>query len=83
MHEPFHTLRRVDLPLPQNGMDKAVSQAVPVLHAVVAARHRVTSHQRMIDDLLVVAVVGSAGLMANCPLVASDSVSADGLNEVP
>lgn len=43
-------------------MHEAASQAVSLVHAVVLAGHRVTGHQRMIDRLSVVAVVGGAGL---------------------
>jgi hypothetical protein len=43
---------------------EAVSQAISLVHAVVVAGYRVTGQQRMIDRLLVVAIVGRAGLLA-------------------
>ena len=62
LHEALHALRRVDLALPQDGVQEAVSQTVSVLHAVVLAGHRVAGQQRMIDGVAVVPVVGGAGL---------------------
>ena len=64
LHEPPDTMRRMHLPLPQDGVQKAVAHAVSLAHAVVGAGHRVAGHQRMVHGLLVITVVRSAGLLA-------------------
>jgi hypothetical protein len=64
LHEPQHALGRMHLPLPQNGVQEAVAQATPVVHAVVVAGHGVVGDQRMIDGVFVVTVVCRAGLLA-------------------
>ena len=48
-HESCDALGRMNLPLPQDRVQKAVSQAMPVVHAVVVPGHRVAGDQRMID----------------------------------
>src|ERR1700690_660682 len=62
LQKPLHAVRRMNLTLPQDRVQETVSQAVSLLHAVVVAGYRVTGHQRMIDRILVVTVVGGAGL---------------------
>ena len=42
----------------------ACAQAMPMLHAIVVARHGVAGYQRMIDRVAIVAVVGRARLAA-------------------
>ena len=64
LHEPQHALRRMHLPLPQDGVQEAVSQAMSLVHAVVVAGHRVTGDQRMINGVFIVTVICGAGLVA-------------------
>ncbi len=64
LQEAANALGGMHLPLPQEGVQKTVAQPMAFLHAVVAAGHAVAGHQRMIDRVAIVAVVGGARLLA-------------------
>ena len=64
LQEPQHALGRMRLSWRQDRVQKAVSQPIPVAHAVVVARDRIARDQPMRHGVFVVAVIRRARLVA-------------------